>query len=354
MSVFELRAVSSPDVVEQTTTEPSDHSQTPASTSNAHDEDDGFESFLSNWYKVYEKYMFCKLTIQSDRIIAFAGAAKEISDLSGLGYAAGLWERDLEGQLTWIVQPGSAGRRTEEFRAPSWSWLSIDGPVQAPDRMFKTRAVAEVTKVHVEPRFPTHHIKNGYLEVTGHLQEVGRLGEEVFDERDSHRYSELSLIGGDGEPVQLLNSEVEAFWDGPVATETGKRGIFFFATRLQATAYGQPELQGLILERESQLAALPVEPGIPVFHRLGVFKAKSACICRILSHIPCQGSGCSFPSLSEKDARMGAPAATTNLFEQYRLLREEADRRQEEADELQEERETSFVQSLRKQAIMIV
>lgn len=47
-------------------------------------------------------------------------------------YVAGMWRRYLEGKLLWMAhgnhKPGSC-TRPREYRAPTWSWASIDGPV---------------------------------------------------------------------------------------------------------------------------------------------------------------------------------------------------------------------------------
>lgn len=57
--------------------------------------------------------------------MAVSGLAKRFqSDLDD-DYIAGLWKKDLGIQLCWKGQ----GIVPDEYRAPSWSWASVDGPI---------------------------------------------------------------------------------------------------------------------------------------------------------------------------------------------------------------------------------
>ncbi|GLB07394.1 hypothetical protein AtubIFM57258_002728 [Aspergillus tubingensis] len=75
-----------------------------------------------------------QLTVPSDKLVAISGLAKDVRRrLKDLGYdednyLAGLWRQNLPGCLTWkVLEPG---RRPPSYRAPSWSWASVDGAVQ--------------------------------------------------------------------------------------------------------------------------------------------------------------------------------------------------------------------------------
>ena len=97
-------------------------------------------AFLQRWYMIYEKSMAGKLSHQTDRIMAFCSAASEIRLLSNYGYFAGLWRCELESKLTWMVKHPELAVRSEIYRAPSWSWLSIDGEVKAPELRSRLRS----------------------------------------------------------------------------------------------------------------------------------------------------------------------------------------------------------------------
>lgn len=101
--------------------------------------DDSLEAF---WKTAVSKYTSCKLTNGKDKTIAMWGIAKLVRDALGIEYGAGLWEQNLEDQLTWRVAQCTRRTRPSESTdasiardIPSWSWASMDGEVEVPDRM---------------------------------------------------------------------------------------------------------------------------------------------------------------------------------------------------------------------------
>lgn len=78
------------------------------------------------WESVILHYSVRKLTVGTDKLPALAGLAKRFASPEMGKYLAGLWYSQLPDALTWFVpdrkQPG-------EYRAPSWSWTSVDGEV---------------------------------------------------------------------------------------------------------------------------------------------------------------------------------------------------------------------------------
>ncbi|KAI1390228.1 ER membrane protein SH3-domain-containing protein [Hypoxylon trugodes] len=81
-----------------------------------------------HWYDMASTYASCGLTKESDRLIAMSGIAKTFQEVSGDKYLAGLWERKIDTELTWITKAGEGAqvRRSESY-APSWSWVSVTG-----------------------------------------------------------------------------------------------------------------------------------------------------------------------------------------------------------------------------------
>jgi hypothetical protein len=66
-----------------------------------------------------------KLSFESDKFVAFAGIARYLSEKGFGGYIAGLWRDKLEMQLLWRTLEN--GTRPVRYRAPSWTWMAIDG-----------------------------------------------------------------------------------------------------------------------------------------------------------------------------------------------------------------------------------
>jgi hypothetical protein len=73
--------------------------------------------------------MGAKLTKTSDRLVALQGLATQVEQLTGQRYCAGFWINDnLPTSLLWTAA-APPFLRPREYRAPSWSWASIDGSV---------------------------------------------------------------------------------------------------------------------------------------------------------------------------------------------------------------------------------
>ncbi|KAJ9666654.1 hypothetical protein H2201_003313 [Coniosporium apollinis] len=68
-----------------------------------------------------------KLTKPEDKLIALAGIVAVFQRFLG-EYLAGIWRNWLPMDLLWCTR-WKAWSRAEKFRAPSWSWASIDGPI---------------------------------------------------------------------------------------------------------------------------------------------------------------------------------------------------------------------------------
>jgi hypothetical protein len=96
---------------------------------------DRLVEFAGNWKFVVENYAKCRMTQPTDKLVAFNGIVQAIVNGCGGRCVAGVWEHNLAFDLCW-----SRSYEMEElfpisetsFRAPSWSWASVDGPISYP------------------------------------------------------------------------------------------------------------------------------------------------------------------------------------------------------------------------------
>ncbi|KAJ5611442.1 hypothetical protein N7528_008547 [Penicillium herquei] len=93
---------------------------------------------LSCWLWLVSSFSLGTTSLENDKLNALAGVASRPSFSHTLGpeYYAGLWQYELARQLTWST---SRSHRTlaedetfhfyrpENYRAPSWSWASVEG-----------------------------------------------------------------------------------------------------------------------------------------------------------------------------------------------------------------------------------
>ncbi|KAI9657706.1 MAG: hypothetical protein M1821_002882 [Bathelium mastoideum] len=90
------------------------------------------------WKNAVHYYTSCNLTKGKDKLIALWGVAKLIRDALGENYGAGLWQGNLEEQLAWRVSKCELQDRPQDLRNnPTWSWASINGPIQLQDRLLE-------------------------------------------------------------------------------------------------------------------------------------------------------------------------------------------------------------------------
>ena len=90
---------------------------------------------LQVWHSVVEDYTSRDLTRPSDRLPAIAGFADHFGRSTRSEYLEGLWSESLPRDLLWshIGKPDGRVRRypfPEQYRAPSWSWASVDGGIK--------------------------------------------------------------------------------------------------------------------------------------------------------------------------------------------------------------------------------
>lgn len=101
-----------------------------------------------------EEFSRCELTHPEDRLYAFAGIAKLFQETTGYHYLAGVWKEGLLYQLAWFVQC-PVPRVSKRYRAPSWSWASIDGETRFTSSTSETvQFFARIIDVHVTTKDP--------------------------------------------------------------------------------------------------------------------------------------------------------------------------------------------------------
>jgi len=104
------------------------------------------EKIFSYWWKLLAQYSVCRLTMDSDKLVAISGIVNYLEKLTGDECLAGLWRSEMPSCLLWSIDWGSQDDapirkssikdmetlrpRPENWRAPSWSWASHNLPIQ--------------------------------------------------------------------------------------------------------------------------------------------------------------------------------------------------------------------------------
>ncbi|KAI1381211.1 HET-domain-containing protein [Hypoxylon crocopeplum] len=131
---------------------------------------------LANWSAIVNLYSTTQLTFPRDKLVAVSGLAKEVRKslqrfMPGRHqYFAGLWKDMLVETLGWYVRIGAPAIRTPSYRAPSWSWASLDGHVIMPE-VFTEETTELSSLLSVGTEFlgedDTREVKGGMLTLYG-------------------------------------------------------------------------------------------------------------------------------------------------------------------------------------------
>lgn len=89
------------------------------------------------WFDLVTDYSDCQLTFLEDKLPGLFGVASRFQGITKDKYLAGHWRVDLDRSLFWAV--GGNVFRAKSYRAPSWSWASIEGTVHNWDVVLDTK-----------------------------------------------------------------------------------------------------------------------------------------------------------------------------------------------------------------------
>ncbi|KAF2191137.1 HET-domain-containing protein, partial [Zopfia rhizophila CBS 207.26] len=139
------------------------------------------------WYSLLYSYYPRNLSKSSDKLPALSGIARTFEEKTGDKYVAGLWRSQLIEGLIWQATGIQSGKMKAppEYRAPSWSWASIDGPfgnlgLAKKDDGTDWIDIAIIIDCHVEPKGenPYGEVKSGWIQMKAPIEPLSRSEEK--------------------------------------------------------------------------------------------------------------------------------------------------------------------------------
>jgi hypothetical protein len=119
--------------------------------------------------------MYRKLSRATDILPSISAIAEKFQAVLGDDYLAGLWKTDLKRGLLWRrrIFSNLIAHPTAEYRAPSWSWASVEGPIDhgfmVNDYVTYHLKVHEVQCTRASPEIAFGEISEGWLLVSGQV-----------------------------------------------------------------------------------------------------------------------------------------------------------------------------------------
>ena len=216
------------------------------------------------WNDIVQHYTKCNLTLSKDKLVAISGVVKRLQPLFKTNYLAGLWRDNLLEQLLWHVVSYNEAKRflveeeRPQYRAPSWSWASIEAPIVQPQLSARVDHMAIIIEAHVTPltEDATGEVVDGYVRLRGPLFPVN-----VGTPRPKHSQF-FHLVWAWGELESWIET-IPDVWPQP-AVERLQFLPLLITSRSQNSTLLLPRIYGLLLK--------PLDGKQGVYRRWGVIR----------------------------------------------------------------------------------
>ncbi|OCL14519.1 HET-domain-containing protein [Glonium stellatum] len=223
---------------------------------------------LNNWHDLLWAYGSRKLTNASDKLPALSGLAQIFSEKLKDQCVASLWRNSLIEGLLW---QGLHVNRVPEYRAPSWSWASVDG-IPAAGLTEGWELLATIIDCHVEAKGsnPFGEVKNGWTKIQAPLEPLF-LDERINSNGEGVPYSKnLKVRTEKGNPkggYSRFDSDITGgTYEDAVALVQSLKNVKIFALILAKEA-ATPDQDGLFVY-QSLIVSL-TDDGGQTMRRLG-------------------------------------------------------------------------------------
>lgn len=144
-----------------------------------------------SWGYLVSSYTQRLLAFEGDKLLGIAGLAESYGKTMGVsGYLGGMWKENFLEQCLWTTDlyavKNGVARRPKEYRAPSWSWASLDGHISSfgvaanmpammmPETMYPniTCEVVDVQTTLTAAGNPFGMVSGGDLVIRGRLRKL--------------------------------------------------------------------------------------------------------------------------------------------------------------------------------------
>lgn len=172
------------------------------------------------WLSLIENYSERKLSNPEDKLSAIGGLARILSERTKSAYFAGLWQHHIYEDLcwrtyeyeerleNWIAVKGrmlGQAKRSPSYRAPSWSWASVDGPIRFVPLVYQL-LTARVIKCDTIPhgKDPFGRLKGGRLVIDVSKETLQGAQERRLNKESRLQYTRSTVVDPTQEDTVFL------------------------------------------------------------------------------------------------------------------------------------------------------
>lgn len=174
-------------------------------------------SLNTAWHNLVEIYTSLSLTYPKDIFPALSGVAKTFQSVKQSRYHAGLWESSLIRDLLWHSNPPPTKpdstlqhwHQRPSWRAPSWSWAAVNGPVEYINTHNGLDPFCSVVscEVGLAGSDETGELTSGSMTLTGYAVETDVTLRTPESGRENTNYRPWNLLR-----VEILDEHVANVW----------------------------------------------------------------------------------------------------------------------------------------------
>jgi hypothetical protein len=148
---------------------------------------------LRLWQSAVMDFSDREISFESDRLVAISGVAQQLAPYIGGAYYAGMWERNFIAEMTWRSKHHYHPRLSKRpwrpaetnHKAPSWSWLAVNGPVNYQSYInnplpahYYSRVIKAIVQLSPPLREPFGGVEGGRVELIGPVQRLRVVGRD--------------------------------------------------------------------------------------------------------------------------------------------------------------------------------
>jgi hypothetical protein len=144
------------------------------------------------WKDLLSSYLSRGLTNPMDRLSAISAVGEELARVTHTSFVAGLFESTLAHNLCWNrVRSSPIQPRPATYRAPSWSWAAVDGPIFWSEEHQDYTSMVDILDCQVIPRFP--QAKHGPIE-SAYLTLLGWVAPAILSAKSPGHHRRILIV----------------------------------------------------------------------------------------------------------------------------------------------------------------